>query len=74
MSKVGLTRSRHWRESKSKWSFLSSAFWFLSKGKTSYVRDRGFLWEVFEKFFEVMTAVSVFTVQQDPKLLYGHWN
>lgn len=70
MSTLGLTRSRHWRESKSRKFFLSFPFWFLSKGKTSYVRDREFLWEVFEKFsFKVMTAVSVFMVQQDPKLL-----
>lgn len=34
-----------------------------------------FLWEVLEKFFfKVMTSVSVLIVQQDPKLLYSHWN
>lgn len=75
LSKLGLSRSRHRRESKSRWYSLSFPFWFLSKEKTSYVRDREFLWEVFEKFsFKVMTAVSVFIVQQDPKLLYRHWN
>lgn len=75
LSKLGLTRSRHWRESKSRESLLSFPFWFLFKEKTSYLRDREFLWEVFEKFsFKVMTAVSVFIVQQDPKLLYGHGN
>jgi len=50
---------------------VSLSLWFLSKEKTSYVRDKEFLWEIFEKsFFKVMTAVSVFTVQQDPKLCY----
>lgn len=85
MSKLGLTRNRPWRGSETRRcpppylsrevriDKVSLPFWFLSKGKTSFVRDRELLWEVFEKSsFKVTTAVSAFAVQQDPKLRYRH--
>lgn len=82
LPELGLTRNRPWRGSETRRcphliypmkGKVSLPFWFLSKGKTSYVRDKEILWEVFEKSsFKVMTAVSAFVVQQDPKLRYRH--
>lgn len=40
---------------------VSLPFSFLSRGKTSYVRDKEFLWEVFEKTtFKVMASSFCF--------------
>lgn len=82
MSELGPTRNRPWRGSETRWcphliylvkGKVSLPFWFPSKGKTSYIRNKEFLWEGFEKSsFKVMTAVSIFIVQQDLKLHYRH--